>query len=477
MQRVFSQADLLPEEDACLRKKCFLSVTLLYDSWFQQMDEGFVCDKGRVMMTCDVLVAGAGPAGCAAAIAAARQGARVTLIEMSGMAGGMGTAGLVPNWAPFSDGERYIHRGVALELLKRSTGVDVFDETLPVWHRIKTENLKRAYDDLLEHAGVHVLFFSILTAVDVASDGSLTSVTLGTKGGLRTIRASVFMDATGDGDLAAFAGASFDMGDAAGDLMPATLCFRLSNVTWTPGAPMPAWRELGARMRDDERFDLIRTPHCIGAPQHKGVFLFNGGHLWGVNASDPENLTQAMRAGRRLAEQYREALALYEPSLFADAELLDTAPMMGTRESRRVQGDYIITQKDYFARRVFDDQIACNAYPVDIHHSKKEAAASEKTFSTERYEPFARGESHGIPLRALMVRGLTNVMVAGRCVSCDRVVQASLRVMPPCLSMGEAAGTAAGLAIKSRVAIRDVPIGSIQENLLAHGGYLGGGIA
>ncbi len=332
----------------------------------------------------DVVVAGGGPAGCAAAAAAAREGARTVLLEAAGALGGMGTLGLVPWFCGYGDGEKAVARGIAERVRRettRATG-EHGDHLSPTIH---PEALKRTYDRLAADHGVTVRFHTQVCGVECAEDGAVDALLAGGKAGLRAWRAKVFVDATGDGDVAAWAGAPFEKGDAQGRLQPATHCFALANVEdpvdcWMRQDPRPGERPslhffdpespVHAAVAS-ERYPLIVDHHSCARQLAPGLYGFNFGHLFGVDSTDPESLSDALARGREQAAQYRDALAEFHPS-FREAFLVATGALLGVRESRRIEGDYVLVLDDYLARRSFDDEIGRNAYVVDIHHEKEE---------------------------------------------------------------------------------------------------------
>ncbi|HQD40256.1 MAG TPA: FAD-dependent oxidoreductase, partial [Bacillota bacterium] len=179
----------------------------------------------------DVIVAGGGPAGCAAAIAAAREGAKTLLIEATGSLGGMGTMGLVPTFCPFSDKEKIIYRGIAEKVLEacKASSAHIPDDKLD-WVEINPEQLKLIYDELVTKAGVEVLFNTQLCAVENSDESTVSAIIVSNKAGLTAYQAKVYLDCTGDADLAAWAGAEFQKGSETGELQPATHCFTLANV-------------------------------------------------------------------------------------------------------------------------------------------------------------------------------------------------------------------------------------------------------
>lgn len=428
----------------------------------------------------DVIVVGGGPAGCAAAAAAAREGDRTLLIEATGALGGMGTTGLVPSWAPFSDGQRVIYGGLAEEVFEQNKrgqpqlyreGVD--------WIAIDPEKLKVIYDELVSTAGSEVRFYTSLFDVVTSETGGVDHVLASSKNGVQAFKAGVYVDCTGDGDLASFAGASYEVGDSGQEVQPASLCFQLSGVDTFAylyrGNPTDNDPTL-VRIAEDPRYPLIRDTHLYC---HKligpSVVGFNAGHLWGVDATDNASLSESVMLGRQLARQIQQALAEYYPEAFANAHLSVTASLVGIRESRRIMGDYVLTIDDYLERKTFDDEICRNSYPVDLHPaiSEIDEINSGRLKEDRRYDPYEPGESHGIPFRCLTPRGLDNTLVAGRCISTDRETNAATRVMPVCLVLGEAAGIAASMAVRSgNNNPRAIDIADLRRRLQGYGAYL-----
>lgn len=195
---------------------------------------------------------------------------------------------------------------------------------------------------------------------------------------------------------------------------------------------------------------------------------FNAGHIWNVDNTVPESVSAALLQGRKMAFAYCSALREYYPEAFGDCYVAGTAPMMGIRETRRIVGDYVLTKQDYIDRRTFPDEICRNCYYLDIHMSPGEF---KETKHEELY--YEKGESHGIPYRCLTPKGIKNVLVAGRCISTDRSVQGSTRVMPVCLAMGEAAGRAAAMACSTDGHdVHSIDVQVLREKLLKNGAYI-----
>ena len=427
--------------------------------------------------TWDVIVAGGGPAGCAAAAAAAREGVKVLLLEATGALGGMGTSGLVPAWCPFSDNKTMIYRGLAETVFNRcKAGMPHVAPEALNWVPIDAELLKRIYDDLVTGAGADILFNSTVCAVDMDGD-RLSTLMVSNKAGLTAYKASVYIDCTGDADLAAWAGCAFGQGDAAGNVQPATHCFTLANVDVFGHRHGRRLRGGTDEVMDDilasGKYPDIPDRHASNVMVGPGVVGFNAGHLWSVDNTDPVSVSKALVQGRKIARAFRDACAEFLPQAFGNAHLVATGSLLGIRETRRITGDYVLTLDDYMARRSFADEICRNCYPVDIHTTREEAEAGDAVEVMHRFENYRKGESHGIPYRSLTPKGLLNVLVAGRCISTDRPVQASTRVMPVCLVMGEAAGVAAAQAVRDTAGdVHAIDTRALRTTLKRHGAYL-----
>ncbi len=427
----------------------------------------------------DVIVVGGGPAGCAAAIAAAEEGAKTLLIESTGSLGGAGTTALVPTWCPFSDQEKIIYRGLAEKIFQASKkGLAHIEPDRMDWVPIDPEKLKRIYDDLVTEAGVEVLFQTTLASVEMASAREVNAIVVANKAGLTAFKAKVFIDCTGDGDLAAWAGALFQKGDDDGTTQPATHCFILSNVDEAAYHRGPS---LHPNNKKSPIFDILASgkypeipdSHLCNTLIGPGTIGFNAGHLWKVDNTDPKIATKALMMGRKMAEAFHRALAEYLPEAFGRAFLVTTGSVLGVRETRRIIGDYVLTLQDYMGRQSFPDEICRNSYFIDLHFTKDEAIHSHKIDVETRFDRYGKGESHGIPYRCLTPRGLSNVLVAGRSISCERIVHGSIRVMPVCLAMGEAAGVAAAQSLQlSSVDVHQIDTNQLRHRLRTRGAYL-----
>lgn len=429
----------------------------------------------------DVLVAGGGPAGVAAAIAAARSGARTLLIEQRGFLGGMGTVALVPAFCPYSDGEKAVVRGIGLELLDRmKDGCEPeFRERFGAeldWVPIDPEVLKRVYDEAVAESGAEVLLHTIASQTVMDETGRrINGVVIVNKSGRSLIRAATVIDTTGDADLAALAGAPFHKGGESGDLQAATMCYLLANVD------RKRFEQYRIESGDtDQIHQAVQQAQADGnLPQGRDsvsglswvadyLVGVNFGHVFGIDGSRAEDLTRGAIEGRKLVLRQLEFFRAYVPG-FEHAHLVSTGEQIGIRETRRIVGDYVLTQDDFMNMASFPDDIARNSYFIDIHMARSSGAM--------HIHHLPPGKSHGVPYRCLLPVGLDNVWVAGRAASSDRVVQGSLRVMPNCFAMGQAAGMAAAMAAAADGRSRSVDIPLLQRRLIEQGAWLGEALA
>ena len=420
----------------------------------------------------DIFIAGGGPAGVAAALTAARQGARVFLAEGGSCFGGMGTAGLVPAFMCFSDGIHFLAGGIGEEIyhtLKRYAAMPVDDPYSVV--SINVEALKRVYDNLMAASGTSFLFQTQVIGLE-SENGHVHCAICSAKSGLFAVKAKVFIDASGDGDLAVWAGASFEQGDADGNMMPGTLCSLWAGIDWDTVNANPVRQDSRLETAFADGVFTIQDRHLPGIFQ-VGEHIGGGniGHLFGVDGTDEASLTRALLWGRKVLSEYAVYYKKYFRG-FEDMVLVSTGALPGLRETRRILGDYVLGREDFIQRAAFEDEIGRYNYPVDIHASKPDKAAYaqfEEEFARLRCQ---KGESYGIPYRILTPRGLDNLLVAGRCVSADRAIQGSIRVMPGCYITGQAAGMAAALAVEKNTTPRGIVVKELQQRLKAVGAYL-----
>lgn len=419
----------------------------------------------------DVFIAGGGPAGTAAAYAARSLGASVFLAEGHTCLGGMGTAGRVPVFMQVSDGVHFLCGGFGRRVLDvlqkekslKGPGTDI-------------EALKRTYDDLLTKVDTNFTFYTQLIAVH-ATKGHIDYVVCASPSGNFAVRAKIWIDATGNGDLATWAGAEFHKGDAEGSMMPGSLCSLWGGIDfdrWKKNRPKGSQPD-GYRLKEAFKAGVftIQDEHLTGMhPLGDSFAGGNIGHTFDVDGTDERSLTKALLWGRKsmkeYARYYREYIAGFE-----NVQLLDTGSLLGIRETRRIIGDHVLSIEDYKNRAIFDDEIGRYAYPIDIHPKKTGADTYEqhrKEFDKE-YK-YKKGESYGIPYRTLTPKGYDNLLVAGRCISSDHLVHGSVRVMPGCFITGQAAGMAAVLAARQERSVHEIDVAELQKKLKEFGAFL-----
>lgn len=400
----------------------------------------------------DIAVFGAGPAGIAAAVMASRQGKKVLLVEKSGCLGGMGTSGLVPAFMAAGDGNKILCEGFGYEVIEKILKGHKNREELLRGLRehipIDPEKLKVIYDDLVKDANVYVKLFT--QAIDVITeDKVVTGVIIAENEQLSMVHAKQYIDTTGDATLSYFAGVKCVIGDESGDTMPPTLCFVLSGIDYDKYSLITKrMKEFIEKAISDQVF--TNPDRHVSGPFRWGenVVGMNCGHMFDSDCLTSDGLTKAITWGRKIAREFTTFYNEYVPG-FENAELCATATVVGVRETRRIIGEYVLTIEDYKQRKSFEDEIGRCNYSVDIHKN----SGSEDSFAQllkEMRKTYHIGdfESYGIPLRSLIPKGFTNLLVAGRCISTDRLVQGSIRIMPTCFITGQAAGLESSKRVK-----------------------------
>ncbi|HUV39999.1 MAG TPA: FAD-dependent oxidoreductase, partial [Planctomycetota bacterium] len=409
---------------------------------------GYVSEPARrvpVIGRYDVAVIGGGPAGVAAAVAAARGRARVLLVEQTGCLGGMGTAGQVPAFCPYSRGGKPLIRGIGLEVLERlrAAGGVGRDHSDYGWIPINAEILKQVYDAMVGRERIDLRLFTFFSDT-VRRGRRLKAVVFESKAGRQAAVADVFVDATGDGDVAARAGVAFDLGDAHGRMQAASLCFALAGVDvsryWTYVNRVGGGRIMEWLREQESRGRLKRIPRTEYRGVHgqeiaPGVLGFNFGHLYEVNGTRPEDLARVMVDGREMIRSFVAFARKRMPGM-RGASLVSTAALPGIRETRRIRGRARLTLDDYLAGRHFADEIAEYDYTVDVHNARRSAALFKKFVRDFDRRALPPGRSYGIPYRCLLPAEVDNLLVAGRALSADREAHGSVRVMPACFATG-----------------------------------------
>jgi hypothetical protein len=415
----------------------------------------------------DVVVVGAGSAGATAAIAAARTGARTLLVDRMGFLGGISTAVLDTFYAFYTPGEapKRVVGGIGWEVAGRLTAAGAAFER-PNTYGAGTgitydpEVLKRLWETLVLDAGAEVLLHTWVTGVELDADRRARALSVFNKGGAGRVEAAVVVDASGDADVAAWAGVPFDDPAANGQIQSLSTVFRLAGVD-VERAEAFGKRALWARMREASGSGAYRLPRIEGSwhrtPQ-PGVVMALMTRVPRVDATDPRQLTRAEIEGRRQASEYARFLREQVPG-FERAVMVSTSPAIGVRESRRVHGRYRLEAGDVLAGRRFEDEIALCGAPIEDHHAGADT----------RWSYVPDGGVYGIPYRCLLPQLVEGLLVAGRCFSATHDAHASARSMGTCMSMGQAAGTAAALAAADGAVPGGLDAGRLRRHLAEQG--------
>lgn len=417
----------------------------------------------------DLIVAGGGLSGVAAALAAARQGLRVLLIEKANCLGGAAVNCLVnpfmPYWTttPGADGKgkrQYLSQGIFQELLAELSAMNALADNEMVFDE---ERLKLILNRLARIAGLDLLFHSYLHQVTMA-DGAIRSVTVANKSGAMELAAAYYVDATGDADLAVLSGCPFHIGRDSDHLcQPMTLCFRLANVDIEAYQSVrPQINELYQAWQKQGKIKNIREDVLIFHNMINGVLHFNSTRIVRKNPTNAFDITAAEIDAR---EQVFELYNFLQENIdgFQKSQLIMTAAAIGVRESRMINGVYTLTADDLVACTKFDDSIAVGNYDIDIHNPEGSG--------TSHYY-FPEGKFYTIPYRSLQPVGIRNLLVTGRCISSTHEAQASYRIMPICCCLGEAAGVASAVACKDKLAVQDIDVRKVQQILKDNGAVI-----
>jgi len=423
----------------------------------------------------DIVVAGAGIAGIAAAVKASSMGASVLLIEHYPFLGGMSSAGMVSPFMKSHTGGIVLVKGVFFELEAGMLEMGgMIDNGFYAWAFRATAN------SLLKEAGADIAFSSDVVEVSV-KEKTIESITIAGRTGLQKVFASQFIDTTGDAQLIALGGFPWLKGDErTGKLQAMTLFFRMGGIDVERTAEYSkAYSEdflpwMDFNFNFEKIISIAGFKGLIKKAQAEGrlpeeieyVFFttmastgegsFNTTNILGVDASSSENLTKAEQIGHRQVAMVVDFLQQEVPG-FENAFLIDTAPQVGVRETRRAQADYMVTGQDILKGARFNDAVARGCYGIDIHGQPGEKS---------RMDELQEGQWYEIPLRSLLVTGAENLMVAGRCIGATREGHAALRIMPTSAATGEACGATAALAVKSGIKIRETDYVQIRQALI-----------
>jgi len=422
--------------------------------------------EAPVSLSAEVIVCGGGPAGLCAAVAAAQEGADTLLIERYGFLGGMATAGLINPFMPYYTGGEQIIEGLFQQIIDRLDAAGGWSHRQDEWARdaFDPEIMKLVAQDMVEEAGVELRLHTMV--VDASSDdGHVRQALLGSKSGSERAEATIFIDATGDGDLAARAGVPYEQGRPEDGLsQPMTLMFRMTGVD---EERMPSREEINRLYDQAKAVGEIDNPRenvlWFYTTRH-GDIHFNTTRVVHHDGTSAADLTAAEMEARRQVQQMVNFLTEKVPG-FADAYLSTTGTQIGVRESRRILGEYTLTAEDVLGASKFADGIARGCYDIDIHNPSGTGTVIKS---------LPAGESYDIPYRCLCPRGFDNLLVAGRPISATHQAHSSLRVMPIAAAVGEAAGTAAAMCIAQEQSVTAVDVAKLRERLRRRGANIGG---
>jgi hypothetical protein len=415
----------------------------------------------------EVLVVGGGPAGFAAALAARRLGAEVLLVEQFNCLGGIATAGGHNHVCQFSSWctQERVVGGVPFEVVQRvaDAGYGVHDNSNADF---ELEGMKLVLEEMAERAGLALLYHT-LCADALVEQGAVTGAVIQNKGGRQVVRARRVVDCSGDADVAARAGCGFDMGDEEGRCQPVTLMFTIGGVDHDRVLQFrreePDLDKVWKRAQDSGDMQPFQS-RLMGwwwTPTRPDQLGVNFTHVNFIDSTSAEDLTAATLEARKQAFESIEVYRKYVPGM-EQCYMVSTPSTIGVRESRRVHGDYTLTREDLIAESSFEDSVGYGSFFIDIHN----VAGPGMDELSYHPEP---GFKYQIPYRVMVPRDVENLLVAGRCVSCTHEALGSLRVMPQCGVMGQAAGTAAALSLQADVPPRGVDVGELQRSLREQG--------
>lgn len=425
--------------------------------------------KLEVAHEADVVVIGGGPGGIGAAVAAARGGAEVLLVEHYGFLGGMATAGEVNPFMPNHLEGESLDSGIFQQWQDRMAhyggaraGSRVFDPNAA----------RLAAEDLCIDAGVQLLFHHRAIHVQTA-DLRIDAIVLHSKTGLCAARAKTYIDSTGDGDVAALAGCRFEAGsETTGHAQPMTLCFKLrldprdlpegfdtKDVLQMSGPIYRRIQEVYRAAQADGRIECPREDVLMFPSITPNVIHFNTTRVIHRRAIDGAELSDAEIQARRQLRQIWQVLREHV-DVFRHSTLYSIAPQIGVRESRRIVGRVKVTVDDYKSARTFPDAVARVTYPIDIHNPDGKGTVIERLPAGQWYE---------VPFGCLLPADLDNLAIASRCIWADHATHSSLRVMPPVCSIGQAAGTAAAMAMEKGIDVVAVDGVELNTRLIAQG--------
>ncbi len=441
-------------------------------------------------MTYDVIVAGAGPSGMTAALSAARNGAKVLLIEKNGFLGGMNTAALVGPLMTFHSEDRQVVKGIAQEivdrLIKKGGSIGHIPDPIGVVATItpiEPEILKQVYFEMVAgEPNITMLLHTFISNVD-KTDEKVKSISCVNKSGTKSYEAKFFIDATGDGDVAAMAKAKFEEGRKSDDLsQPMTMMFKLGgvdydkireyiknnpeqfilgkNIDLKKYVAISGYFDLVTKAKEHNDFNIMRDRVLLFEGINPGEAFINMSRVIQLRGTNADDLTQAEMMAHKQIDEIVAFLKKYIEG-FENCYLLQSGATIGVRETRRFKCKYTLSLDDVLQGKDFEDGIAACAFPIDLHDPKGEELNWIRTSKSSYYT---------IPYRTMLLNHIDNLIVTGRCIGASHEAMASSRVSPTAMALGEAAGAAAALAIKENiVSFSDVDVPALRELLKSQG--------
>lgn len=407
----------------------------------------------------DVVVVGGGPGGVPAAVAAARNGARVLLVEKYGFLGGMATAGLVYPYMKYTAGQTILTRGLFKEFLDilEANGALLKDR-----QSFDVEPMKWLLDKFVLDAKVDLLLHTHAIGV-LKNNNEIKAVRLFHKGGVEDVSADVFIDSTGDGDIAAWCGAKIEYGrEKDGAVQPMTMNFRMANVDIDRMSAKEKINQLYNEAKARNELDNPRENVLKFISVHPDVVHFNTTRVVGRSSINGWEMTDAEIEGRRQVADMVRFLKKHIPG-FENAYLMKMGTQIGVRESRRVPGKYMLNADDVLSARHFEDGIACASYPIDIHNP---------TGTGTDIRWLKEGEYYEIPYRCLLPNEVANLIIASRCISATHEAHSSMRVMPIVWSLGQAAGTAAAMSVHQSIHPEQIDVQELRKKLIEQDAFV-----
>ena len=442
----------------------------------------------------DVVVAGGGVAGIAAAVSSAREGAHTLLVERYGFLGGLGTAGLVNPFMSSSTSEgKPLVGGFYTEICDRMSDIGGM-----LGRAFDPEAMKYCAQEIVIEAGADLLLHTAVTGA-LVTEKEVVGIEVLTKSGSKEIKAGVVVDATGDGDIAAMACAQYELGNPESGLTQAmTLMFTIGGVSLRKSLiyamenpdemrfPKPSSEAAVDRMLESaigvagyyKEVEAARLKGEFPLPQDMVFFIslptpghvvVNTTHIGGLDGTSSTDLTRAEIEGRRQVMVLMRFFRKYIPG-FENAYLAQTAVQVGVRETRRIIGEYIFNVEDVAEGRKFPDPVLRSAYPVDVHSPKGKGYSKEEDISKATVPP--PGDWYEVPYRCIVPLEVENLLVAGRCISATQEGQGAVRIMPNCMALGQAAGTAAALCVKNSIIPRKLDYALLRKSLVSQGAII-----